>query len=135
MNDDDEDEYLYNLLADADLVKICVHVPVNNRCNIVMNILNEFIRNIRFCKYTGKFIHKNNVHYAKVHQSLPTVFKNNENIRFNTTESNNCVVCYEKTITVTSCNHSVCIPCAINIKRDQDDDALCPICREVMAFV
>ena len=37
-NDDDEDEYLFNLLADADLVKICVHVPIDNRCNIVMNI-------------------------------------------------------------------------------------------------
>ena len=133
--DDDEDEYLYNLLTDADFVKICPHVPVNNRCQIVMTVLNDFIRNIRFCKYTGKFIHKKNVHYAKVHQNLPNMFKNNDNIKFNTTESNKCIVCYDPTMTVTSCNHSVCIPCAINIKRDADQDVLCPMCREVMAFI
>lgn len=135
ITNDEDDEYYYNLLTDANFLKLCPHIPIKDKCKYTMNGLNELIDNIRFCKYTGKFIHKNNIHYAKVHQELPIFFKNNNNIKFNTTESNTCSVCYEPTITTTSCNHSICIPCAINIKHDVDNDVLCPICREVMTFV
>lgn len=134
-NDDEDDEYNYNLLTDANFLKICSHIPMNTKCKYTMETLNELIDNIRFCKYTGKFINKNNIHYAKVHQSLPIFFKNNNNIKFNTTESNTCVVCYDPTITTTSCNHSICITCAINVKLDVDGDIICPICREIMTFV
>lgn len=134
-NDDEDDEYKYNLLTEANFLKMCPHIPMNTKCKYTMEALNELIDNIRFCKYTGKFIHKNNIHYAKVHQELPLFFKNNNNIKFNTTESNTCSVCYDPTITKTSCNHPLCIPCAINIKHDVDDDCLCPICREILTFI
>jgi hypothetical protein len=44
-----------------------------------------------------------------------------------------CCVCYEKTITLTSCNHSLCIPCWSKTRytRDEDGDEVkhCPVCR------
>lgn len=48
-----------------------------------------------------------------------------------------CCVCYEKTITLTDCKHSLCIPCwgATNYTQDEDGDGenrLCPICREII---
>jgi len=134
-SDDEDDEYMYNLLSDCNFIKLCDHIPITNRCPLILESLNKLINNIRFCKYTGKFIHKNNINYSKVHQELPNIFKNNDNIKFNTNESYNCVVCYDPTMTVTSCNHSICISCALNIKPDIDGDILCPICRGVMMFV
>ena len=46
-----------------------------------------------------------------------------------------CCVCYDKTITRTSCDHVLCIPCWSSIKRTDDaedccDSKKCPICRE-----
>jgi hypothetical protein len=47
-----------------------------------------------------------------------------------------CCVCYEKTKTLTPCNHSLCIPCWGETKYTRDDDGdenrLCPICRELI---
>jgi len=44
-----------------------------------------------------------------------------------------CCVCYEKTITLTSCNHALCIPCWSKTRytRDEEGDQvkLCPTCR------
>ena len=57
------------------------------------------------------------------------------------THLDTCSVCYDKTITKTSCDHVLCIPCWSSIKRtanELDDDRLgndyntkkCPICRQ-----
>ena len=47
-----------------------------------------------------------------------------------------CCVCYEKTKTLTPCNHNLCIPCWGETKYTRDDDGdenrLCPICRELI---
>jgi len=47
-----------------------------------------------------------------------------------------CCVCYDKTITLTPCKHSLCIPCwgATKYTEDEDgeEDRLCPICREII---
>ena len=47
-----------------------------------------------------------------------------------------CCVCYEKTITLTACNHSLCIPCWSATKCTEDEDGEenrhCPICREII---
>ena len=44
-----------------------------------------------------------------------------------------CCVCYEKTITLTSCNHTLCVPCWSKIRYTQDEDGdevkHCPVCR------
>jgi hypothetical protein len=46
-----------------------------------------------------------------------------------------CCVCYDKTITITPCNHALCIPCWGKIKETEDDgeeNRLCPVCREII---
>ena len=41
-----------------------------------------------------------------------------------------CVVCFEKTQTKTTCNHCVCIMCCSKVKTNDDYVKPCPICRE-----
>jgi hypothetical protein len=135
LNDDEDDEYLYNLLTDPDYLIMCQHIPNTEKCKHVLNNLNELIKNIKFCKYTGKFLHQKNIHYGNIRNELSIFFKDNINIKFNTLESNTCSICYDKTMTTTSCNHPVCIPCAMDITHDADDDPLCPICRQVLYFI
>ena len=52
----------------------------------------------------------------------------------------NCSVCYDKTKTLTPCNHVLCIPCWAKIKEtpEEDDDEdeystrKCPVCRTII---
>lgn len=136
VNTDAKDCYLYNLLNNADIIHhLCPHLSITEKCKLVLQRLNDVIRDIRFCKYLGKFINKLNISYSKLHEFMPELFSNNDNIKFKQDVSNSCVVCYDKTKTTTSCNHPICIPCAMNVKHDIDDDVLCPICRDIMTFV
>lgn len=135
MNDDEEDEYLYNLLTDPNYIILCDHIPMVDKCKHVLVHLNTLIKNIKFCNYTGKFLHQKNIHYSNIRKDLPLFFKDNQNIKFITSEENKCCICYEPTIVVSSCDHPICITCAINIKPDQDDDCLCPMCREILSFI
>jgi hypothetical protein len=41
-----------------------------------------------------------------------------------------CCVCYERTNTVTKCRHNICVTCASKLKPNEDDEVLCPMCRE-----
>lgn len=48
-----------------------------------------------------------------------------------------CCVCYDKTITITPCKHSLCIPCWSKIEDTEDEEGessnrLCPVCREII---
>ena len=48
-----------------------------------------------------------------------------------------CCVCYEQTLSVTDCNHTLCIECASNITKEDEDDNdeyACPICRKGLYF-
>lgn len=135
LNDDEDNEYLYNLLTDCDFVELGDHLPIQTKSKYIMEYLNEVISNIRFCRYNGKFIHKDNINYEAIHNVLPTFFKNNSNIKFNLSEDNKCSICMDNTLTVSSCNHPVCIPCATKIKPDIDGDQICPLCRDILTFV
>ena len=135
MNDDEDDEYLYNLLTDPDYLILCSHIPIIDKCKYVLNNLNELIKNIKFCNYTGKFLHNRNINYANIRKDLPVFFKDNTNIRFKVNEDSKCSICYETTMTTSSCNHPICITCAINLKTDAEDDVVCPMCREVLTFI
>jgi len=46
-----------------------------------------------------------------------------------------CCVCNEPTKHKTTCNHSVCIPCFIQIKKDDEHKVYCPICRNEEAIL
>jgi hypothetical protein len=42
-----------------------------------------------------------------------------------------CCVCLYRTMTKTTCNHSVCIECCSNMRtRCPNKDLVCPLCRE-----
>lgn len=47
-----------------------------------------------------------------------------------------CCVCYEKTLTLTPCNHSLCIPCWGKTQETEEEEGdinrLCPVCREII---
>lgn len=133
--DDEDNEYLYNLLTDCDFIQLGNNLSTTVKSQYIMEYLRETIDNIRFCKYNGKFVHKDNIHYATIHDMLPTFFKNTTNIRFNENSDSQCCVCMDNTITTGSCSHPICIPCAIKIHPDLDGDQICPICRSILTFV
>lgn len=131
---DEEDEYLFNLMDDP--VMFPGIIPNVRRYQYVMDKLNTTIQDIRFSKLHGKFMHKNNTQYTSIRDTIQVFFKDNSNIVFKKSEDEEkCCICYEETLTTGSCTHPVCIPCAINIKADQDNDVLCPICRDILSFV
>ena len=111
------------------------HMSLENKSRYVMEQLNISIQNIRFCKYTGKFVHKDIVDYSSIRDQIRVFFKDNTNIQFSDDNDDKCCICYEPTLTAGCCTHPICIPCAMQIKPDEEDDILCPICRDVLAFV
>jgi hypothetical protein len=40
-----------------------------------------------------------------------------------------CCVCYERTLTKTTCGHQLCLPCYDKIKYTVDHETPCPMCR------
>ena len=131
---DEDDAYLYNLMDEPVMCQICHHMP--HRARYVMDRLNTIIRDIRFSKVHGKFLHKNNTLYMSIKDTIQVFFKDNENIQFKKIDDDSrCCICYEETLTTSCCAHPLCIPCAIEIKPDEDGEQLCPICRDVLLFV
>ena len=92
-----------------------------------VNLVKEILPQLIFNKLTGLFEFKIN--------------KNNKPINFSDTKTNNllgidtfgyeysdcgeCCVCYDKTLTKTSCNHFLCLECWTKIKNTTE----CPYCR------
>lgn len=133
---DEDDEYLYNLIEEPILFQIGNHMSLETKSRYVMEQLNVAIQNIRFCKYRGKFVHRDIVDYVLVKDQIQAFFKDNTNIHFCVDDDQDkCSICYESTITTGCCTHPICIPCAMQIKPDEEDDILCPICRDILAFV
>lgn len=103
--------------------------------------INGILRNCKFDKYYGKFIDPNNIcpcgrNEKLIRKALTSLTKNNPNI---ITNCNECAVCYETTMNLTSCNHCVCLVCldtiaqSINMndpdKCPAEQPIICPICR------
>lgn len=135
---DEDDVYLYNLMDDPNMYQMCDHMPITHRSKFLMDRLFIAIQDIKFSKIHGKFLHKTNMLYTSIKDTIQVFFKDNTNIKFKNREKENnptCSVCMEETFTVSSCNHPICIPCAICIIPDSDDDLLCPLCRDILAFV
>lgn len=131
---DEADEYLFNLMDEPVMCQMCL--PISQRSKYVMDQLNTTIQDIRFSKLHGKFMHKNNTQYTSIRDTIQVFFKDNSNIVFKKSEDEDrCCICYEETLTTSCCAHPLCIPCAMNIKADCDQDLLCPICRDVLLFV
>lgn len=74
-------------------------------------------------KYEGKFI--NSEEKKSVFQDEKYFGLDIFGIEFDNYDE--CVVCYENTTTITSCNHHLCIDCWTKLKKNY-----CPICREYL---
>lgn len=80
-----------------------------------------------------------------LHKNLPRMRINKYTGKFNSVEvcegfgdsyltDDTCCVCLDKTMTKTTCNHSVCIECSNNMRiRSPNKDLVCPLCRD--AFI
>lgn len=95
----------------------------------------DYLNNIRFDKYTGKFIcKKDGIIPFQDWKSYLTM----GNIEL---DFNECCVCLEPTSTKTMCNHSLCYGCWTNLKtrpsetyEDEEEVMSCPYCREDISF-
>ena len=103
--------------------------------------MNEVLREIKFdkvqCSFEDKQTTKEQVaFYGQQHKmelALACVFENNTNLKERKRHCQECSVCYEKTKTLTACNHSLCVCCWDKLAEVVDDDVTvrkCPICRE-----
>jgi len=87
------------------------------------------LQKIKFNNFTGKFTEH------KINEKIYDVFKLC-NVKIE--EGEECSVCYEKTLTKTCCNHSVCYRCIekLPVTRGEDDCSKikCPICRHNVVY-
>lgn len=106
--------------------KKILNLTIKNTHKFV-NLIKEILPKLVFSKLTGLF--------------ELDIKKNNKLINFTETETNNligldtfgteysdcgeCCVCYDKTLTKTSCNHFLCVECWTKIKSVNE----CPYCR------
>lgn len=77
-----------------------------------------------------------------LHKNLPCMHINKYTGRFNSVEvcegfgdsyltEDSCCVCLDKTMTKTTCNHSVCIECSNHMRiTSPNRDLVCPLCRD-----
>jgi hypothetical protein len=104
--------------------------------------MNEVLREYKFdkiqCCFEDKRTTKRKVaFYAQQHKmelALACVFENNTNLKERQRHCQECCVCYEKTKTLTACNHTVCVCCWDKLEVVENDEMMlvrkCPICRE-----
>lgn len=90
--------------------------------DFILNIKNNIICNLKLDKLFGKFI------LSKKDDNIVVINENNIGIDIFGLEYSNfndCVVCYEKTNTLTSCNHNLCVSCWNKLNKKNS----CPFCR------
>lgn len=72
----------------------------------------------------------------KMELAFACVFENNTNLKEHENHCQECSVCYEKTKTLTFCEHSLCVCCWDKLAEVEDEDEgqvrKCPICRETL---
>jgi len=87
------------------------------------------LNNLKFNTFSGEF------NEYEINEQMYNIFKS-PNLTIE--EGEECSVCYEKTLTKTFCNHSVCYKCMENIKLDFDDEGCkekpCPMCRKDIIY-
>jgi hypothetical protein len=91
-------------------------------CEEIIEILNQ----IRFNKYYGKYELKESLNpgNSDVRPILESLV-NNPRIEFH---DRSCSICYEMTVSQTSCEHILCLPCHEKLIRNHQ--ANCPVCRK-----
>ena len=87
------------------------------------------LNNLKFNTFSGEF------NEDEINEQMYNIFKS-PNLTIE--EGEECSVCYEKTLTKTLCNHSVCYKCMENIKLGYDGEGCkekpCPMCRKDIIY-
>ena len=122
--------------------------PLNEFCKLTLQNLIEYISGVKFDTLIGRFIPTNNQQHShlrtsKLQFATRNLFKSiGLDIQDNSEE---CVICYERTYCKTTCNHYLCFKCVSQIKpstpnnSDDDDGSIddvvnCPMCRSVVLY-
>ena len=100
-----------------------------------LNKLVEILKDLKFNKYRGEFLK-----YDISHRIFDVFKCSNIDI----IEGEECAVCYERTLTKTKCNHSICYRCMEQIQTIPDPDypgsyhehyKPCPMCRKDITYL
>ena len=91
--------------------------------------LKKYLKTLKFEKYTGRLVASEGGERYEIESWLDFV-KDIENIK--TQGCEDCCVCKDKTLTTTLCGHTLCYECWEQIREDEDDCMLCPLCREII---
>jgi len=123
-----------------------IHTP-KEFCRVSLMSLLEMVQTLEFDSFIGRFIPRDMVRgrNKQLRRSVEKVFKGIGLSVKN--KSQDCCVCYESTICMTSCKHVLCFMCASQIKAsssvngdtgyDADSDGsgiYCPMCRSSLSF-
>lgn len=109
-------EYYDHLLYDWNIMcKVKSPAGIKQTIGKLLNHLHKNLPCMRINKYTGKF---NSVEVC-------------EGFGDSYLTDDTCCVCLDKTITKTTCNHSLCIECCNNMRTTRTNrDLICPLCRD-----
>lgn len=123
--------------------------PLHEFCSLTLQNLIEYISGVKFDTLIGRFIPTNSQQHShlrtsKLQLATRNLFKSiGLDIEDNSEE---CVICYERTFCKTTCNHHLCFKCVAQIKpstpnnSDDDDEGsveevvCCPMCRSVVLY-
>jgi len=103
---------------------------ISNGLQQIAEILNKLV----FDKMSGCFVNPDNTKIIPHLYSFCEAFEVSSPSVKPYAEA--CCVCYDKTVTTTSCQHVLCVPCWDLIKETPDEDdelhRRCPICRQAL---
>ena len=96
-------------------------------CHISCAINNNY--NCNCIEDTENIIKLESVDEKKCNHVIEKKKENHDTDVNDNTDDNECIVCYNKCSTKTSCNHLICRECTNNIYKTDGINSKCPICR------
>jgi DNA-directed RNA polymerase subunit RPC12/RpoP len=143
LNSDEENISLLHFEISQNLGKHSLEIF----CKLSLENLLEYLKNTTFDVLIGRFIPLNTVECPANHlrtselQIATRAIFNSINLKIKD-NSEECVVCYERTFCKTVCGHYLCFGCTAQIKpvsntdsdTDEDDKIFCPICRSIILY-
>ena len=106
------DHLLYNWSISC---KVKSHTGIRIALSKLLNHIHKNLPSMKINKYTGK------IDSVEVCEGFGEHYLTDDT----------CCVCLDRTMTKTTCNHSVCIECCSNMRtRSPNKDLVCPLCRE-----
>lgn len=123
--------------------------PLQTFCQLSLENLLDYIKDIKFDVLIGRFVPKNNINHhhlrtASLQFATRNLFKS---IGIEVMDnSGECSICYERTFCKTVCNHHICFSCCSQLKlsspnnsddddeNSEDENIHCPLCRSIVLY-